>query len=49
MSLIDQTPSMPKIQVLVRKRPLTAKEQKRGDGDIIKVLDERTLVIGEVK
>lgn len=45
----EQTATTPKIQVLVRKRPLTTKEQKKGDIDIVKVIDEQTLVIGEVK
>lgn len=49
MSLQDQLNSTPKIQVLVRKRPLTPKELKRGDIDIVRIIDEQTLVIGEVK
>jgi len=32
--------SAPKIRVVVRKRPLTQKEQKRSDGDIIRIYDQ---------
>ena len=47
--MAEQTFSTPKIQVLVRKRPLTTKEQKKGDIDIVRIIDEQTLIIGEVK
>jgi len=49
MSLLDQAQSVPKIQVVVRKRPLTQKEIKKGDIDIVRVLDEQNLVLSEEK
>jgi hypothetical protein len=39
----------PRIRVVVRKRPLTQKETKRGDLDIVKVLNDQTLHVEELK
>jgi len=47
--MADTGSSTPKIQVLVRKRPLTVKEQKKNEIDIVRVPDENTLVLAEVK
>jgi hypothetical protein len=49
MSVQDYIANTPKIQVLVRKRPLTLKEKSKNEIDIVRVIDEQTLVIGEVK
>lgn len=49
MSLADQGTNSPKIQVLVRKRPLTGKEEARAESDIVRVLDEQSLVLLEEK
>lgn len=41
--------SAPKIRVVVRKRPLTQKEQKKQEIDIIKIYDGQTLSVEELK
>ena len=41
--------SAPKIRVVVRKRPLTLKEQKRSENDIVKVNDIQSLSVEELK
>ena len=35
--------------MVVRKRPLTLKEQKNGDIDVLDVKNEQTLVVKELK
>lgn len=49
MDLLEHTKEPPKIRVVVRKRPLMAKEVKRGDTDVIQVLDETSLIVTELK
>jgi hypothetical protein len=39
----------PKIRVVVRKRPLTSKELKRCDNDILEIRNPQTLVVKELK
>lgn len=39
----------PKIRVVVRKRPLTLKEQKKADLDIVKIYDSQSLAVEELK
>jgi len=41
--------SLPKIRVVVRKRPLTTKEQKKGDVDVLTVTSARALTVKEFK
>jgi hypothetical protein len=39
----------PKIRVVVRKRPLTSKELKKSDTDILEVRSMQNLVVKELK
>ena len=39
----------PKIRVVVRKRPLTGKELKKADNDILEVRSGQHLVVKELK
>lgn len=39
----------PKIRVVVRARPLTSKEVRRSDQDIVEVRTEAALVVKELK
>jgi len=39
----------PKIRVVVRKRPLTSKELKKNDTDILEVRGMQNLVVKELK
>lgn len=39
----------PKIRVVVRKRPLTSKELKKSDNDILEVRSSSHLVVKELK
>lgn len=39
----------PKIRVVVRKRPLTNKESKKNDADILEVRGHQQLVVKELK
>ncbi len=39
----------PKIRVVVRKRPLTHKESKKADNDILEVRGTQNLVVKELK
>jgi len=48
MSTFDQS-GIPKIRVVVRKRPLTNKEIKNGDIDVLEVRSHNSLVVKEVK
>jgi len=43
---MDQTP---RIRVVVRKRPLTTKEQKRNETEIVHVRSEQRLTVEELK
>ena len=49
MSEFEDLSAVPKIQVLIRKRPLTTRELKKNEADIVKVVDENTIVLAEVK
>jgi hypothetical protein len=49
MDLLENTKEPPKIRVVVRKRPLMSKEVKRGDSDVIDILDESSLIVKELK
>ena len=40
---------IPKIRVVVRKRPLTSKEVSRKDEDVLEVTDPQSLVLKEIK
>ena len=42
-------PEPPKIRVVVRKRPLTSKENKKADTDILEVRSDASLVVKELK
>ena len=39
----------PRIRVVVRKRPLTSKERKKQEIDIVKIYDEQSLAVEELK
>ena len=39
----------PRIRVVVRKRPLTSKETKRNDADILDIVDTESLIVKELK
>ena len=39
----------PKIRVVVRKRPLTSKELKKGDQDTMKMNSTSNLIVQELK
>jgi hypothetical protein len=40
MDKLQNTKEPPKIRVVVRKRPLTSKELKRADQDVLEMLSE---------
>lgn len=40
---------IPKIQVMIRKRPLTRKEKKKNEKDIVDVLNGQTIIVNEKK
>lgn len=46
---INSSSEPPKIRVVVRKRPLTGKEQKKADTDILDVRSSQHLVVKELK
>ena len=46
---IERNRKLSKIQVVIRKRPLNAKEIKNGQSDIVEVQSQDTLVIKEQK
>ena len=46
---VGQVTRIPKIQVLIRKRPLTRKEKKKENRDIIDIHDGRTVIVKENK
>ena len=41
--------SAPKIRVVVRKRPLTKKEVARSDNDIVRMSDDESISVEEMK
>jgi hypothetical protein len=45
-NLID---SIPKIRVVVRKRPLNKKEAQRSEMDIIEIRNNNTVIVKELK
>ena len=47
MQLLEKVKEPPKISVVVRKRPLNAKEGQAQD--IVEMLDERSLTVAEIK
>jgi len=49
MDLLNNTKEPPKIRVVVRKRPLNSKEQKKNDQDVLEVTDEQSLIVKELK
>jgi len=48
MEILEQE-EPPKIRVVVRKRPLTSKEVKRNDSDVLDVISGQSLVLKEMK
>ena len=49
MNMMKNTSEPPKIRVVVRKRPLTSKELKKADTDILEVRSSSHLVVKELK
>ena len=49
MELLTNTKEPPKIRVVVRKRPLTSKELKRADNDILEIINSESLIVKELK
>jgi hypothetical protein len=49
MELLQNTKEPPKIRVVVRKRPLTSKELKRSDQDVMDMVSSETLIVKELK
>ena len=50
MNLNDQIPKdVPRIRVIVRKRPLNSKEIKKNDIDTIEIKGGQTIVVKELK
>jgi hypothetical protein len=47
MSLLDKVKEPPKIRVIVRKRPLNAKEGVAQD--VVEINDEKSLTVAEIK
>lgn len=45
--LLDKIKEPPKIRVVVRKRPLNSKEGVAQD--VVDIIDEQTLTVGEIK
>ena len=41
--------SIPKIRVIVRKRPLSQKEQQKNDTDIIEIRNKNKVIVKELK
>ena len=48
MSLLETVKEPPKIRVVVRKRPMNSKESQ-GATEIVTILDEQSLTVGEIK
>lgn len=49
MELLQNTKEPPKIRVVVRKRPLTSKEVKRADNDVLDMMSGESLIVKELK
>ena len=49
MELLNSVKEPPKIRVVVRKRPLTSKEIKRNDTDVLDVISTDSLIVKELK
>ena len=49
MELLQNTKEPPKIRVVVRKRPLTSKEVKRADTDVLDMMSGESLIVKELK
>lgn len=49
MDLLNNTKEPPKIRVVVRKRPLNAKESKKNDQDVLEIITEQSLIVKELK
>lgn len=47
--MTEQNNNMPKIRVAVRKRPLTSKEQRKNEQDVLEVLSSEDLTVKELK
>lgn len=46
---MDNFSSLPKIRVVVRKRPMNRKELDKKDPDILRIESDNTLVVQELK
>ena len=46
---MDNFSSLPKIRVVVRKRPLNRKETDKKDPDILRIVNDNTLTVQELK
>lgn len=49
MDLLNNSREPPKIRVVMRKRPLTKKEQARNDTDILEITGIGSLIVKELK
>lgn len=49
MELLQNTKEPPKIRVVVRKRPLTSKELKRADTDVMDMVSTESIIVKELK
>lgn len=49
MELLNNVKEPPKIRVVVRKRPLTGKEVKRNDTDVLEITSYDSLIVKELK
>lgn len=49
MDMLDNVKEPPKIRVVVRKRPLTSKEIKRNDTEMLDIVDYQSLIVKELK
>lgn len=49
MELLNNSKEPPKIRVVVRKRPLSNKEERKGDQDILEIIGSDTLIVKELK
>lgn len=49
MDIFKNHKEPPKIRVVVRKRPLTGKELKRADQDVLDIVDTGSMIVKELK
>ena len=49
MELLNNSKEPPKIRVVVRKRPLSSKEERKGDLDILEIVGADTIIVKELK